>query len=287
MDKYFLSWFLMDKNGEPIMNNNNFTIQMEKEIPTNEKEQLDVEIKKINHFITYHTYYNLTIKNIDQLLTYVAKLENKLTEIDFNNLEDEALQEISRLLINAVIQFVIYINYVEIKCKGDKKEEFKSVSHYYFDSYFEYRFLYKFRNYISHQATPPIKIEEDIYNDKRDIMLDTVVLLNNSNEWRQVKEDLYKLINGINISKLFTSSKLMIKKLHLSFIMIDQNSISQSMLKLESYMRIYDNGAIQTPILIGPCTDEDISKGNLNISDYFKCFRIANKFLEDLNVFRI
>lgn len=284
MDKYFLAWFLMESNGEPIMNNGSFTLQIEKEISLTEKGQLDVETKKINQFITYHTYYNLTIKNIDELLIYVSKLENKLTEIDFNGLQDEALQEISRLLINAVIQLVIYINYVEITCKGDKKEEFKAVSHNYFDSYFEYRFLYKFRNYISHQATPPIKIEEDVYNDKRGILIDTVALLNNSKEWKQVKDDLEKFSNGININKLFTNAKTMLKNLHISFITINQHSLSQSMLKFESYMRIHDNGAIQTPVLIGPSTEEDISKGNIKISDYFKCFNVANRYLGDLNI---
>lgn len=111
--------------------------------------------------------------------------------------------DLNRLLLNLLSSIKTFLEHTETRLKrvyGHDSEEmklFKSETAIGYDQHFEYRFLYKLRNYAQHCGLPSGSIEftsegEDVVQNSLKIFFDRDILLQNYKEWAVVKNDLLK-----------------------------------------------------------------------------------------------
>ncbi|MCT8335799.1 hypothetical protein NUH30_19085 [Leptospira sp. 85282-16] len=123
--------------------------------------------------------------------------ENATKEISFINLNDGVIKiEISRRICNFLSSFRSFLDvtssYLSENNQTDLKDEFKKCTNNLFDSNFNYRFLYKLRNYSQHFSFPIANIYFD-NTDKDKIQFELTIerdKLLKYDSWGKVKSDL-------------------------------------------------------------------------------------------------
>lgn len=139
-------------------------------------------------------------------LDFESKLNSYLTknyQLDFYEF-DYLFVEMNRLILNLLSSMRTYLDHIETRLKrefGSKSEEyllFKTETASAFDTFFEYRFLYKLRNYAQHCGLPAGSAEitayqnsELIHRDKMNVFFSRDKLLSQYDDWGSlVKEEL-------------------------------------------------------------------------------------------------
>ncbi|SEV93506.1 hypothetical protein [[Clostridium] fimetarium] len=282
MDNYSLGWWDRNEDGSLVYINGAPNLMIGDIISDQDKEALDLSFQILNEFISFHSYYIYVNRNIEDLLEVLYKVSDKSLRLT-NDMKLEYAQEIGRLLNNSVMQLFVYINYFECTLKDKNLEKFKMLANKYYDEYWEYRFLYQLRNFITHRTLPSISISSNIINAKRIIKIDAKHLLNNYTKWKQVKNDLEKQIEGVDIIDLFEKTKDMVIKFHKEAILIKQGDLTKGMVFIQRFLKI-KNGCLEIPVIIDPYTEEKLKKGIVSWSTTFRCFETANKYLIELNI---
>jgi len=149
-------------------------------------------------------------------------LESKLNSLitknyQFNYYEfDYLFVEMNRMILNLLSSVRTYLDHTETRLKreyGDTSEEyllFKNATRDAYDNFFEYRFLYKLRNYSQHCGLPAgsaeIKSFQDenlVWHDKMNVFFTRDKLINQYDGWSNlVKLDLLGMPENFDVLPL-------------------------------------------------------------------------------------
>ncbi|MBA2612371.1 MAG: hypothetical protein H0U95_10395 [Bacteroidetes bacterium] len=115
----------------------------------------------------------------------------------------------NRLFLNYLSSIKSFIDHNETHIKrkfgeiSPEANEFKEITHYYFETFFCYRFFYKLRNYSQHCGLPlkdfnlsTKRNPDGSYIAKSEMTFDSNELLKNYNEWGSILKPELKKING-------------------------------------------------------------------------------------------
>lgn len=233
-------------------------------------ELLDKNEKTLTHFLFSNNYYKMLKTNIEELLNYILKIENEENSNIF--IMDEKIMNINRLTINLLGIFFSYINHYENSLKNFKGKnssqvkKFKEITSKYFDTYFEYRFLYKLRNYSIHCTIPITHIHASIEDPTRKYCISTKSLLENFSQWGAIVKSELEQIEEINIKDLVQKSKSMFDKLHKELVLIDNFDIYTSINAID----IHYPKDIQRPVILVSDSIEDFKKSKFKPFDPFQ-----------------
>jgi hypothetical protein len=209
MGKYSLGWYHINDDSTYKNIDGHFNLKIGRELSFLEKILIDKSIIDVTQFVTFHSYYLMEIDNINEITTLINKVIDKSHRLEPPYFDIDNNHQIQRLLSIAVLEFVLYINFIDSTLKGELKEKLKTITSRYYDEYFEYRFLYKLRNYITHCSLPNITLQDEIGWKFRKISLDTTSMLENYNSWSGVKKDLesslYWFILDVVLSSILQS----------------------------------------------------------------------------------
>lgn len=230
----------------------------------NEKE------KALTHFLFSNNYYKMLLTNINELLDYISKIENQENKNIFEM--EERILNVNRLTINLLGLFFSYINHYENDLKdftgknSEQVKKFKHITSKYFDEHFEYRFLYKLRNYSIHCSIPITTISTSIDNPIKQYCIDTKFLLNNFSQWGTIVKNDLENMDKINIKKLIQDSKPVFNELHKELVFINNFDIYTN---IETIIENKPK-AIACPIILFSNTIEDFKNGKFKIFDPFR-----------------
>ena len=234
---YYIAEFKATSNGQEL----NIIEEMSEELYT----LLNNSSSTLSHFLFSNNYYKMLKTNINELLDYVDKIERNQSNNNNILILNEKTLNINRLTINLLGIFFSYINHFEHDLKefrgktSTQVKKFKEITSKYFDNYFEYRFLYKLRNYSVHCSLPITTLSSSIENPVGKYYIDTKNLLENFSDWGSiVKNDLIKLDN-IEIKELIQKSSVMFDSLHKELVLIDNFSIYTDIKLIEDNMPKY------------------------------------------------
>jgi len=127
----------------------------------------------------------------------------------------ETVQEMNRLILNYLASFRTFIDHLETRYKRLDREghpclgDFKKMTAACYDTSFPYRFFYKLRNYVQHCGMPISFMDTAEYpgpggKPRIDVSIgfDRDSLLGNYSEWGNVKADLQKQPQRMNLIPL-------------------------------------------------------------------------------------
>lgn len=134
---------------------------------------------------------------------------------------------INRLVINFLSSIFPFLDYSRERLSNEKPEElenFDNLTHWYYDSCFSYRFLYKLRNYSQHVGMPIIGIGtlSEMVNPnplETNHGLKTITLkkdLLKFKKWGTVKDEIPTLPEKIDIDPYIDEMMYCIKKINAS-----------------------------------------------------------------------
>ncbi len=139
--------------------------------------------KKLSEFLSLKSLFDITVMNLGDLQKYITALDlylrnNRVLILDE---PDFIALNINRLLLNYIFSFRTYIDHLETFLKrqfgGSSQEvkDFKKLTGNFYDNHFEYRFVYKLRNYAQHCGLPMdyFSINPSIFNNIYDVKIIT------------------------------------------------------------------------------------------------------------------
>lgn len=180
-------------------------------------QSLMQEEKKLLEFFVLKSLFNITELNLKDFQSFISKFEGELRKekVLILNEPDYISLNINRLFLNYVFSFRTYIDHLETFLKrtyGDKSNEvtdFKKLTGELYDNNFEYRFLYKLRNYAQHCGLPidifniNPSINSDVYDVKINIQFNSNLLLEKFDAWgAQLKRELSELNSNFDVEEV-------------------------------------------------------------------------------------
>lgn len=200
-----------------------FGILKNKEIITG-RELLDEEYEKLINlsdqlrlFSNCQTLYKIFLFNFSDFMEYVISVDVPPLAMSARTSQfDEITFNINRYLNNMLSAFKAYDDHIPSQLNrrfgknSPQLESFKKEKSKIYDSFFEYRFLYKLRNYTQHREFPKYHIEykADLTSSSPEssigvyqFLLDAPTLLSNYDSWGTCKRDLLNRTSFINIKE--------------------------------------------------------------------------------------
>ena len=188
------------------------------------KELLDGEYAKLvdisdqlRLFSNCQTLFKIFLFNFSDFMEYVISVDVPPLAMSVRTSQfDEIIFNINRYLNNMLSAFKAYDDHIPAQLNrrfgknSSQLESFKKERSKIYDSFFEYRFLYKLRNYTQHREFPKYHIEykADITSSSPEssigsyqFLLDAPTLLNNYDSWGTCKQDLLDRTSLINIKE--------------------------------------------------------------------------------------
>lgn len=273
---YNLGWYEL-RNGEISLKEDR-TVSNDEFVKIGESSQL------LLYFNMNINYYDMMEKNFEEVLNIINKFEENRESFVYEKETVPYIKELNRLLINALGSFFCFLNHYEyiLKTKFEKDTLFKSykkICSNYFDSYFEYRFLYKLRNYVVHCNIPVSLIQSTQKKPKRSFYINVAELLAEFDWGEKVKKDLKNLNSNIEVKSFIITVKNMLYSLNKELLSLDINGIVTSLNYLKTFVKINDNKEAQMPVIIINDIDEPEKIEIKSFGDnFFEAIQTVTKF---------
>lgn len=244
---YSLGWYEL-KNGE-------ISLKEDREISGDEFIKIGQCSELLSYFNMNANYYDMMEKNFKEVLKIINQFEQSRESFVYEKESVPYIKELNRLLINALGSFFCFLNHYEyiLKTKFEKdtlSKPFKKICSNYFDNYFEYRFLYKLRNYAIHCNIPVSLIQSTLNNPKRSFYINVNELLAEFDWGEKVKKDLENLKSNIEVKSFIINVQNMLYILNKELMSLDSHGIITSLNYLKDFTRINDNKEAQMPVII-------------------------------------
>lgn len=238
--------------------NNNQEINFRGNITKDEFEIIRNHSLNIHHHIMHQELFYIFLMNFLEFNKYFESVINSFLEREKFNLLDNNLPELkyisrnaNRFLFNYLSSARTYLDHTEryLKNKYGKDStqiiQFKDYTGYLYDNFFEYRFIYKLRNYAQHCGLPINSITFSVENEdilKKTIKLNPLFLKtelrNNYKEWGQkLNEDFECQPEEISVRKIIGNYYKNICDLNDELIKIESDSLSTSIEYLENFKK--------------------------------------------------
>lgn len=225
------------------------------------KEKFEITINhslNIHHHIMHQELFYIFLTNYVEFNKYFESVVNSFLKRENFNLLDNNLPELkyvsrnaNRFLFNYLSSARTYLDHSEKYLKnkyGNNSTQFNSFKSYtssLFDNFFEYRFIYKLRNYAQHCGLPINSITFSVDNKdllKRTINLNPLFLKSelkkNYKEWGQkINEDFDFQPEEISVRQIIGNYYKNIKDLNDEFIIIEKLSLDKSVEYLENFQK--------------------------------------------------
>lgn len=244
---YNLGWYEL-RNGKIFL-------KEDREISVDEFTKIGQSGELLSYFNMNTNYYGMMEKNFEEVIKIINQFEQNRESFIYEKESVPYIKELNRLLINALGSFFCFINHYEyiLKTKFEKNtfsESFKKICSNYFDNHFEYRFLYKLRNYAIHCNIPVSLIQSTQNNPKRSFYINVNELLAEFDWGKKVKEDLESLKSNIEVKSFIINVQNMLYALNKEVMSLDIQGVITSLNYLNDFKRINDNNEAQMPVII-------------------------------------
>lgn len=244
---YSFGWYEL-RNGEIFL-------KEDREISGDEFIKIGQSSELLSYFNMNNSYYDMMEKNFEEVLKIINQFEQNRESFTYEKDSVPYIKELNRLLINALGSFFCFINHYEyiLKTKFEKdtlSKPFKKICSYYFDNYFEYRFLYKLRNYVVHCNIPVSLIQSTQNNPKRSFYINVTELLAEFDWGEKVKKDLENFYSNIEVKSFIINVQNMLYTLNKELMSLDIHGIITSINYLKAFARLNDNKEAQMPVII-------------------------------------
>lgn len=212
---------------------------------------------RVHYHIMHQELYYIFIMNFIEFNRYFETALDSLLNREKFNLLDNNIPELkyisrnaNRFLFNFLTSSRTYLDHTETYLKrtyGSTSVEatkFKEQTIKLYDSHFEYRFIYKLRNYAQHCAIPLNKITleyQGLEPENRKLTLipifDKTELLKNFSEWgSQVKSDFQSQPNEMFVKKIIDVYYKCLETLNDFFIKLESPILGESVRYLEGFL---------------------------------------------------
>lgn len=230
---------------------------IEKTIDTEFAEKLLCDINLLGIHMRSYFFYQMTKRNLKELTDFIEKSQNILESAD--------TIECNRLLYNFENTFYSFINYFEKKYR----EVFADIKKTIYENYFEYRFVYYLRNYMTHENLAVLKQTSQFFENRieRRFIVSKKDLINSVSCKKEFKKELEQFSDEDDIDLYLIISKLK------EIIGETQLRMLKALLpQLKScFNNLMQNIPNKQEVFI--LRDEKIINGLLNVANkYYTCF---------------
>lgn len=237
---------ILDNNQEISFNGN---------ITSEEFEVIQSHSLNIHHHIMHQELFYIFLMNYVEFNKYFEDVVNSFLERKNFNLLDNNLPELkyitrnaNRFLFNYLSSARTYLDHTEKYLKnkyGNDSfhfKEFKKFTNQLYDNFFDYRFIYKLRNYAQHCGLPintiTFSVDKDILKRKINVtpLFVKSILKKSYKEWGQkLNEDFAFQPEEISVRQIIGNYYKNISDLNNEFITIEKNSLIESIEYLEKF----------------------------------------------------
>ena len=241
---------------------------------------LDEECELINTHINNVVSLHKKVFQLMQVATIYDEIKNSII--------NDSQHTLYRLIREFLSNFSSFIDYWEKRLSRDfgKKskqfEDFRNTTHLMYDNVFAYRFVCIFRNYIEHYEIPQIlnskKLDSE-NNNTYSLLLSCEKLLDNSFDWKHVRNDLKNIKYEIDLLRIFPITIKSIQRINdisLSFYNVEKD-IKSCKIILEYEHLKKDN----SELAIAEFSDNYPENLNCTIERLFP-FTIAKYFIKQI-----
>ena len=235
---------------------NNQEINFKGNITKNEFETARNHSLNIHHHIMHQELFYIFLMNYIDFNKYFESVINSFLERENFNILDNNLPELkyvsrnaNRFLFNYLSSARTYLDhsgkYLKNKYGNNSihYNKFEKYTNYLYDNFFEYRFIYKLRNYAQHCGLPLNSITFSVDNKdllNRKINLNPLFLKSelkkNYKEWGQkLNEDFKFQPEEISVRQIIGDYYKNISDLNDEFIKIEKLSLKESVEYLENF----------------------------------------------------
>jgi hypothetical protein len=236
---------------------NEQNIQIQENIPKETYDLIEHHTLNVHHHIMHQELFYIFLMNFIDFDKYLENALNSFLQKKNFNLLDNNIPEVkyvsrnaNRFLFNFLTSARTYLDHTETYLKrkyGVNSPEFikfKEQTNVLYDSHFEYRFIYKLRNYAQHCAIPLNRITleyqgTDLEGRKLSLtpIFDKNELLKNYSDWGlQVKADFDTQPDEMLAIKIMGVYYKCLETLNNLFITLEKPSLKISIEYLENFI---------------------------------------------------
>lgn len=235
-------------------------------------ENLITSMKELGNNMRCHYLFQIVKRNLAELVFYIQLQQNETRVVD--------AIECNRLLFNFVDTFYSYINFYE----SNYKELFKNVKKHLYDTYFEYRFIYRLRNYIVHEDLAVLKTLKKFCRDHVEVIfeVDNNALSHSPCFPQSFKQELKKRSTQMtSLNDILSNFYTVLVELHVNMLVKIWENLKNA------FMLLMDNIPNKQEVYL--VQNKKIINGLLNVATkYYKCvsdcFVYTENLLHDENI---
>jgi hypothetical protein len=238
------------------------TLEILKEINEDEVDELYKSIDCLVYYKQIKNIYRITVENGNELIKFLKLIYNTNIKVPVGNSE-KVIMEGNRLIANYCSFIGMYIDQIEkvlSSLENIRIEQFRKTCSELYDKNVEYRFLVIMRNYIMHYDLPFIQYSED--NNGRKLECGKEHLLKFS-KWKQVKEDIIKMDDSINVLPMLYPMNVNITVLFLDFI---YNIADKLLYAYQKAGQFIIKHKVKSPVIVSYETIEEFKEGHMDVN---------------------
>lgn len=268
--------------------NNGETLRFYDKLEKEEYEKLDTAYCTLKQFTSIYNYYKMVEENRKELYKAIkkSKTNEEISCANYMSYEKSTVYNINRLTINFVGIFYSYINNIEYDISREygknslHYEKLQEITNRYFEYNFEYRFLYRLRNYCIHHDLPINQINYTIGTKLKDFAINSNILMEHPEEWKHLETDFMsrKTISLYDVVNNFQNLLLNFNK---EISLINKKEIVEAMLLLARYIYI----PLDNTLLIMAESEEKLNNfDRVVISNFSEIAHYTEYILDELGI---
>jgi len=214
------------------------------------KQEIEL-VMKMEQILFY--YPKILLQNIKELLNLKSQEEEAFNSashiIDTFYHSADVMVLLNKALINVLTSFRGYLDSVEHMLSNRFGKDntiiktFKEKQTELFDKHFEYRFLYRFRNYVQHVGFPISDISADNIEQYKTGKIRSKVTMRKAmlleyDGWGPVLKDLEKMEDNIDIIEIVRNFEIIIQELNITLV---SASLKSGLFDYSNTKRLYEN----------------------------------------------
>lgn len=242
---------------EQIVNGNKLTLEVISEIDEAEVEKLHGCFAFTSSLSIAKMAMNIALKN-GQVFMY-HMLPDNLSKYRSGAEAENAVIISNQYALNYATSLKSFIDITERqlrKTKEDKElNDYKAVQRQLYDSCLEYRFWMRMRNYVVHCGFP---YTQSINTEKGLSILCSKNRLLEYNKWNQVKQDIEKMGEYVELEKMVDKANVCLTALRLTYTSLHAKDIIKAIEMYGEFCRKY---SVKHPVLAYTERFEDFANG--------------------------
>lgn len=242
--------------------NDELTLDILKEINENDVDELYNAFNILVHYKQIKNLYKISVENGNELIKFLKTIYTTNTKVPLGATE-KGIMEGNRLIANYCSFIGMYIDQIEkvlSKTENKRMVQFRKTCSELYDKNIEYRFLVIMRNYIMHYDLPFTHYSESF--DGRKLEFSREHLLKFS-KWKQVKEDIIKMNDTINVLPMLYPMNVNLTVLFFDFIYNIADKLLYAYQKAGEFVVKHE---VASPVIVRYETIEEFKNGHMSVN---------------------